>query len=77
MEDTEFQKKYEFNKPSKDDKFVVSCKSGYRAGKAGEYLLNLGYQRIRVYRGSFNDWVANGGELITNGIFSASTYSEI
>ena len=59
-----FTKKYNFEKPEKNEEFVVSCHSGYRALKAGKYLQSLGYRSVRVYKGSFEDWISNNGTII-------------
>ena len=59
-----FTNKYDFEKPEKNDEFVVSCHSGYRALKAGKYLKSLGYRSVRVYNGSFEDWILNSGTII-------------
>ena len=34
-----------------------------RAGKAADTILALGYP-VGVYKGSMNDWTANGGKVI-------------
>ena len=64
---TDFEIRYGLKIPEKNAEFVVSCKSGMRASKAGKYLKSLGYKQIRIYKGSFNDWIANGGEIIKAG----------
>ena len=68
MTPDDFYGMYGLIRPSYNDEFVVSCKTGHRASKAAEYLLSLGYRKVIVYQGSFNDWVANGGEIIQSGL---------
>jgi rhodanese-related sulfurtransferase len=64
LKNTNFKKRYGLIKPRKSVEFVVSCASGKRASKAGKYFKSLGYQQIKVYKGGFNDWIKNGGEII-------------
>ena len=61
---TDFKEKYGIEKPLKDDTIVVSCYSGRRALNAATYLKRLGYSQIKVYVGSFVDWVTRGGAVI-------------
>jgi 3-mercaptopyruvate sulfurtransferase SseA len=64
---TDFKIRYGINKPAKCSEFVVSCQTGIRASKAGKYLKSLGYQQVETYKGSFDDWISNGGEIIEAG----------
>lgn len=58
MNDQEFKNKYHFEKPEKNKKIVVYCRSGVRAQSAGETLQNLGYQNVYHYSG-VADWYSN------------------
>ncbi|XP_064455786.1 rhodanese domain-containing protein CG4456-like isoform X2 [Ornithodoros turicata] len=60
----EFRAKYGFDQPAKNIPLVFSCRSGRRATAAAEAAIEAGYTNVRVYKGSFQDWVANGGEVI-------------
>lgn len=62
-----FLEMYGFEKPKMEypDKLnVIYCASGVRARKAAAIFENFGYQNIRVYAGSFQDWVEKGGEVV-------------
>jgi len=67
LSDNDFKEKYSFEKPSTTDKNVVlTCRSGRRIQVANRRLQALGYNHLRLYYGSFKDWVRNGGEVIKN-----------
>jgi len=58
-----FKDSYGFAKPSLSHPMVVYCGSGRRARKAFKILVEMGYSNIRVYDGSWLDWIANGGPI--------------
>lgn len=60
----EFAAKYGFDLPEKNTSLVFSCRSGRRATAAAETAIELGYTNVRVYKGSFQDWVAKGGKVV-------------
>ncbi|XP_023336817.1 thiosulfate sulfurtransferase/rhodanese-like domain-containing protein 3 [Eurytemora carolleeae] len=61
----QFEEKYNFTVPEPLDRnIVLTCRSGKRILVAKERMEALGYEYLRLYRGSFNDWVANGGDII-------------
>ena len=41
----------------------VAFRTGRRALMARDKLEGFGYRMIRVYEGSFDDWVENGGDI--------------
>ena len=45
LADGDFQSRYSVAKPSSDDKIVVYCMSGARAGSAASSLANKGYEK--------------------------------
>lgn len=63
MEGDAFKLRYGFDKPAPDAALVTSCKIGGRANKAGQALMALGYSRVQIYSGSFNDWQSKGGQV--------------
>ena len=64
LPEEEFSQKYGFFKPSLTyPNVVLTCKSGGRAKFARNLLSKLGYSKLRVYEGSFVDWVANNGPV--------------
>jgi len=58
-----FKDSYGFDKPSLNHPIVVHCKGGTRARKAYKILVEMGYTNMRVYDGSWLDWIANGGPI--------------
>uniref|UniRef100_A0A0K8RHC2 Putative secreted salivary gland peptide n=1 Tax=Ixodes ricinus TaxID=34613 RepID=A0A0K8RHC2_IXORI len=68
LEPKEFETKYNFSKPEADDVIIFSCRSGRRALLAAQRLDKLHkYRNIKVYEGSFQDWLKQGGVIIING----------
>ncbi|XP_050698190.1 rhodanese domain-containing protein CG4456-like [Eriocheir sinensis] len=61
--DEKFAEKRGFSKPSLDQPLVVTCLAGVRARTAQLALLGAGYTNVRVYVGSFEDWVEKGGKV--------------
>uniref|UniRef100_A0A023FCS6 Putative secreted salivary gland peptide ixodes scapularis secreted salivary gland peptide n=1 Tax=Amblyomma cajennense TaxID=34607 RepID=A0A023FCS6_AMBCJ len=60
----EFKRLYHTKKPDPAKDVIFSCRSGRRALMAAEKLQELGtYHSIKVYPGSFQDWVLNGGDF--------------
>ncbi|KAI9151002.1 hypothetical protein H9P43_009617 [Blastocladiella emersonii ATCC 22665] len=56
----QFQLLNQFPKPSREsDNLVVYCKAGVRAENALKIARELGFKRVRNYKGSWNDWTAN------------------
>ena len=64
LSDEDFMERYNFDKPKLSDVFVLTCRSGRRILVAEKYLKGLGYENIRIYPGSYKDWVAQGGKTI-------------
>ena len=65
MNDEIFKNKYGFDKPKKTDlNVVLTCKAGGRAKFARKLLQKQGYEKLRVYEGSFIDWTANNGPVV-------------
>ncbi|KAK7056578.1 Thiosulfate sulfurtransferase rdl2, mitochondrial [Halocaridina rubra] len=62
-----FQARYGFPKPESNDALVVCCKTGVRSKTACDLLEAKGYNRHRIYRGSFTDWEEKGGDVIKPG----------
>ena len=63
---TEFLERYGFLRPdSKTRNVVLTCRSGRRVLVADRILKSKGYQNLRIYSGSFKDWLKNNGTVIT------------
>ena len=63
MDEAAFKSRFGFEKPAQDSPLVTHCKIGGRACKAGQALKDLGFSNVQVYSGSFNDWLAKGGDV--------------
>lgn len=61
--DEEFEAKYGFSRPSKSSVLATHCLKGKRAMEAAAKLNLLGYQNVKVYKGSLSDWKEKGGEI--------------
>lgn len=62
MEPLEFELMYHATKPDPKQDVIFSCRSGRRAMMAAESLQEMGtYPNIKVYSGSFQDWLIHGG----------------
>ena len=63
MDGGAFEAKFGFPKPGADTVIVTHWMMGGRAGKAADALKEMGFPKTEVYKGSFKDWVANGGKV--------------
>ena len=45
LEPGNFQKKFAFGKPRKDQRIIVYCKAGVRSSTASKHLVEKGYKR--------------------------------
>lgn len=61
--ETDFASQLGFNKPALDEPIVVTCLAGVRARTAQLALMAVGYSNVRVYVGSFEDWLEQGGKV--------------
>ncbi|KAF2870729.1 Rhodanese-like domain-containing protein [Massariosphaeria phaeospora] len=57
----EFQDRFGFMKPPTTHEVVFYCKAGVRSSAAAQLARQAGYEKVREYRGSWIDWVRNGG----------------
>ena len=62
----EFESKYGFAKPELEQDMILHCLMGKRALDASDKLSLLGYTKVKVYKGSFNEWKEKGGEVLTS-----------
>jgi rhodanese-related sulfurtransferase len=56
LDNTTFQHKYGFSRPTLDDRIVLYCRSGAKSGSAADHLQKLGYTNVENYKGSANEW---------------------
>jgi len=55
-----------FGSVDKDKEVIVYCRSGRRAGSAAEVMIkDLGFENVKVYKGSMNDWNSKNLTIIS------------
>ncbi|CAL7940733.1 unnamed protein product [Xylocopa violacea] len=59
LSDKDFKEKFNREKPLKDTKIILSCRSGKRSGMVQEEILKLGYENAYNYVGGWLDWESN------------------
>ncbi|MSR85881.1 sulfurtransferase [Candidatus Woesearchaeota archaeon] len=52
----DFQKKYGFKKPQKEDTVIFYCRTGGRSAMATAFAKEQGYVHAKNYAGSIYDW---------------------
>ncbi|KZC13850.1 PREDICTED: thiosulfate sulfurtransferase/rhodanese-like domain-containing protein 3 [Dufourea novaeangliae] len=55
----DFRNTFDKEKPSKDTKIILSCRSGKRSAMVQEEIQKLGYQKAYNYVGGWLDWENN------------------
>lgn len=63
LTEEEFAEKCGFSKPPLNEPMVLSCNSGVRARTAQLAMLAVGYKNVRVYVGSYEEWVEKGAPI--------------
>ncbi|XP_027212896.2 rhodanese domain-containing protein CG4456 isoform X1 [Penaeus vannamei] len=64
LPEEDFTDKFGFEKPDIDEPIVVMCLGGIRARTAQLAMIGAGYKDVRVYVGSYEDWLENGGPVV-------------
>ena len=60
----EFEDRFGFEKPGKDDEVIFYCKAGVRSRAAARLASQAGFGgTIAEYPGSWNEWSGKGGEV--------------
>ncbi|XP_076167159.1 rhodanese domain-containing protein CG4456 isoform X3 [Ptiloglossa arizonensis] len=54
-----FKERFDKEKPSKETKIILSCRSGKRSGMVQEEIQRLGYKNAYNYIGGWLDWESN------------------
>jgi rhodanese-related sulfurtransferase len=57
----EFEDRFGFDRPGKDQEVVFYCKAGVRSRAAAELAKQAGWGKVGEYQGSWLDWEKNGG----------------
>lgn len=61
MSEEDFEDRYGFAKPARDQEVVFYCKAGVRSGNAASIAQQQGYSNVSEYKGSWSDWTKRGG----------------
>ncbi|KAF9649045.1 Rhodanese-like protein, partial [Thelephora ganbajun] len=61
MKAEDFEKKFGFKKPRRDQEIIFYCRSGVRAATAGDIAKKNGYEKLYNYKGSWLEWVQKEG----------------
>lgn len=59
LSETNFKEKYGKEKPTKETKIILSCRSGKRSGMVQEMIQAMGYKNAYNYTGGYLDWENN------------------
>ena len=68
LSDEEFSAKYDFKRPSKKGRaktVVTTSQTGLQATNAANHLVQIGYENVAVFMGSFMEWKGMGNKIIT------------
>ncbi|KAH7383741.1 Rhodanese-like domain-containing protein [Cadophora sp. MPI-SDFR-AT-0126] len=57
----EFEDRFGFERPSKEQEVIFYCKSGVRSRTAAALARQAGWDNVAEYQGSWLDWDQNGG----------------
>ncbi|CCX05842.1 Rhodanese-like domain-containing protein [Pyronema domesticum] len=67
LPEDEFVDRFGFAKPPKDAEVVFYCKAGVRSAAAAQLALQMGYEKVAEYPGSWVDWVKRTNEAAGEG----------
>ncbi|XP_078046899.1 rhodanese domain-containing protein CG4456 isoform X1 [Augochlora pura] len=59
LSDKDFRNKFDKEKPTKNTKIILSCRSGKRSAMVQEEIQKLGFQNAYNYIGGWTDWESN------------------
>ncbi|XP_003485535.1 thiosulfate sulfurtransferase/rhodanese-like domain-containing protein 3 isoform X3 [Bombus impatiens] len=59
LSEKDFKERFKKEKPSKNTKIILSCRSGKRSGMVQEEIRKLGYENAYNYVGGWLDWESN------------------
>jgi rhodanese-related sulfurtransferase len=63
ISEEEFEERYGFERPKKDEEVIFYCKSGVRSRGAAEVVRNAGWSKVGEFQGSWLEWEKKGGEV--------------
>ncbi|KAK4181880.1 Rhodanese-like domain-containing protein [Triangularia setosa] len=59
----EFEDRFGFPRPAKDQELVFYCKAGVRSRAAAQLAKQAGWEKVGEYPGSWLDWFEKGGKV--------------
>ncbi|KAK0735869.1 Rhodanese-like domain-containing protein [Apiosordaria backusii] len=59
----EFEDRFGFPRPSKDQELIFYCKAGVRSRAAAQLAKQAGWEKVGEYPGSWLDWFEKGGPV--------------
>ena len=59
----DFEERFGFSKPESGTEVVFYCRAGVRSKVSATLARQAGFKNVGEYRGSWNDWAANGGTV--------------
>ncbi|KAF7872317.1 hypothetical protein EAF04_003241 [Stromatinia cepivora] len=62
ISEEEFEDRFGFERPSKEEECVFYCRSGVRSRAAAEIAKGNGWEQVGEFEGSWGEWSAKGGE---------------
>lgn len=61
MSEEDFEDKFGFSRPGKDQNLVLYCRAGVRSRTAAALAKQAGWENVGEYPGAWLDWEKNGG----------------
>lgn len=65
MSEQDFEDRYGFARPGKEEELVFYCKAGVRSRALAALAREAGWKNVGEYPGSWLDWEKNGGKVQT------------
>ena len=62
ISEEEFEDRFGFQRPGKEEEVVFFCKAGVRSRAAAELAMRAGWEKVGEYPGSWGEWEGAGGK---------------
>ncbi|KAF7956503.1 hypothetical protein EAE96_003840 [Botrytis aclada] len=63
ISEEEFEDRFGFERPGKEEQCVFYCKTGVRSRAAAQIARGNGWRRVGEFEGSWGEWSGKGGEV--------------
>jgi len=63
LTDEEFEEKYKFVKPKKEDRIIFHCRTGRRSERVSQFVKGLGYKYVESYKDSTEGWAKTHSDV--------------